>query len=367
MELKHTNEELTRLVALPLDDKIQISIARIIEWYETWGGQVYVSYSGGKDSNVLLHLVRRVYPDIKACFINTGLEYPELQQLVRDTDNVDIIRPKMFFTDVITNYGYPLISKEVSQAIYYARRIVGGKSTSKKREELNGERVDVIGNYPQNEFNGTVSKSQFNKEKWLPLCKLPIPISHFCCNIMKKSPGKKYQHSEGKTPYLGTMAEESRMRKQVWLRHGCNAFNSDRPTSQPLSFWTEQDVLEYIKRYNIKIPSVYGDIIEDNGKLCTTGVSRTGCVFCLYGMHLEKGETRFQKLAKTHPRQYEYCLGGGQWIDNPSYDEFAPKFDGEWENWNPKKIIVPSKEGLGYKQIFDMVNEVYGKNFYRYD
>ena len=91
------------------------------------------------------------------------------------------------------------------------------------------------------------------------------------------------------------------------------------------------------------------------------------CIYCGFGFHCEKGETRFQKLAKTHPRQYEYCIGGGQWVDNPAYDHTAPKFDGEWQNWNPKKIWVPSKKGLGMGKVFDMVNEVYGKSFYRYE
>ena len=82
---------------------------------------------------------------------------------------------------------------------------------------------------------------------------------------------------------------------------------------------------------------------------------------------MEKGETRFQRLAKTHPKQYEYCMMGGQWVDNPDYDPTAPKYDDDWENWNPKKIWVPSKEGLGMKKVFDDCNQIYGKDFIRYD
>lgn len=181
-------------------------------------------------------------------------------------------------------------------------------------------------------------------------------------------------------PFIGTMAEESRMRAQAWIRHGCNSFEGHKQTSQPMSFWTEQDVLHYIKREGIKICSVYGDILasDDTGMLyepipgieCTlkcTGCQRTGCVFCGFGIHLEKGETRFQRLAKTHPRQYEYCMNGGQWVDNPDYDPVAPEYDGAWKNWNPKKIWVPSKEGLGMKKVFDDCNAIYGKDFIRYE
>lgn len=91
------------------------------------------------------------------------------------------------------------------------------------------------------------------------------------------------------------------------------------------------------------------------------------CIFCAFGMHLEKGKTRFQRLAETHPRQYEYCIGGGEWVDNPFYDPTAPKMDGEWQNWNPRKIWSRSAKGLGMGKVFDLVNEVYGKDFYRYE
>ena len=82
---------------------------------------------------------------------------------------------------------------------------------------------------------------------------------------------------------------------------------------------------------------------------------------------MEKGETRFQRLARTHPRQYEYCMNGGQWVDNPSYDPAAPAMDGDWQNWNPKKVWVPSKEGLGMRKVFDDCNQIYGKDFIRYE
>ena len=122
-ETVHTAERLKELQALPLDRKIQISQARIIEWYQRNHGNVVVSFSGGKDSTVLLHMVRTLYPDVPAVFSNTGLESPELQRFVRTFQNVQIVAPKLRFDQVISKYGYPLIGKEVAEAIYYARRI----------------------------------------------------------------------------------------------------------------------------------------------------------------------------------------------------------------------------------------------------
>ena len=134
----HDAQRLKELQALPLSRKIQITQTRIIEWYQHYQGQVCVSFSGGKDSTVLLHIARQLYPNIPAVFSNTGLEYPEIQRFVKSFDNVDIVTPSMRFDDVITTYGYPLIGKEVAEAIYYARRIRNPDEHTNRSEALSG-------------------------------------------------------------------------------------------------------------------------------------------------------------------------------------------------------------------------------------
>ena len=121
--------------------------------------------------------------------------------------------------------------------------------------------------------------------------------------------------------------------------------------------------MRYIKENNLPICSVYGEVIEnlegteevegqmtmsdiagweDQGNfdaerlpLRTTGCKRTGCMFCGYGCHLEKDEGRFERMKKTHPKQYDYIM--------------RPKEEG----------------GLNYKEVIDWMNE-YGNLSIRY-
>lgn len=297
---KFTNEDLKTMQSWDLDHKIAVSLTRIAEFYAKFPHKIYVSFSGGKDSTVLLHLVRRLYPDTPAVFVDTGLEYPELREFVKTIDNVIWLKPKMNFKKVIENYGYPVISKEVSKVVKDARAAIknGKEKTSYAVKQLNGEYI--------NPNNGKLSP--YNKTKYKYLIDAPFKISSQCCDVMKKQTVHRYERESGKKAIIGTMASESKQRKSQWIQYGCNAFDAKIPTSKPLSFWTEQDILKYIQKYNLEYASVYGDIVEKDGKLITTGCSRTGCVFCMYGCHLESEPNRFQRLKETHPKLYEYCL-----------------------------------------------------------
>lgn len=288
-ENKYTSLDLKTMQSWSLSRKILVTQTRIIEWYIKNNGKVYVSFSGGKDSTVLLDLVRRIYPDVPAVFIDTGLEYPELREFVKTIPNVVWLRPEMNFRKVIETYGYPLISKNVSRAVHDVRKL--GNNCWFARA-----------------FDGR-EKGFYDYRKYKYLVDAPFEISNQCCEIMKKKPLKKYEKETEYKPIIGTLASESQSRKVAWLHNGCNSFDSKNPKSQPISFWTEQDILEYLKSFDIPYASVYGDIIEDeNGDLKTTGCNRTGCVFCGFGCHLEKEPNRFQSLKETHPKLWNYCM-----------------------------------------------------------
>ena len=288
-------DELRLMQSYPLDIKIEKTKLRIREWYEYYNGEVYISFSGGKDSTVLLDIVRSIYPDVEAVFSNTGLEFPEVVNFVKTIDNVTIIKPEMSFRKVINEKGYPIVSKSVSNCVRLARKnIEDGKDTLRVRQ-----------------IRGLEKGSKFNKKKWEFLLDAPFKISDECCNELKKKPFKKYEKETGKKPIMATMAAEGGVRKEAYLKTGCNAFNSGK--SQPMGFWTEQDVLEYIFTRKLPIASVYGDVVEESDMLGnktyrTTGEQRTGCMFCMFGCHLEKHPNRFERLKYTHPTQYRYCM-----------------------------------------------------------
>lgn len=409
---KHLPHELKQMQSLPLEAKIRMTKERIEAWYESWWryeirdnatgkarfvtfdnrdyyttppmketefiesatpGAVYVSFSGGKDSTVLKHIVDSMYSDVPAVFVNTGLEYPEIQHFVREVKaekygcfnpDVKIIWPEMRFDEVIKKYGYPVISKEVSNTVSGARKNIRDGKYSLRLRQL-GVQCDEYGglyNSGKHDYEKTATRSKFTQNKWRFLLDSDFEVSEKCCYHTKKAPSKKYEKETGRKPLIATMACESMPREAAWMKKGCNAFDAPRPTSQPMSFWTEQDVLHYIKKFNVPYCPVYGDIqvkqkvdnetvfagqmnmidylgcYEPEDTLETTGCNRTGCMFCMFGCHLEKEPNRFQRMKVTHPRQYEYCICGGEMVN------------GKWQ---------PNKEGLGIGHVLDYIGVKY--------
>lgn len=280
-------DRLNYLQSMPLDFKISFTIQRLNEFICKNEKQVYLSFSGGKDSSVLKHIVDSNFKGIVSVFCNTGLEYPEVIEFVKSFDNVEIIKPKLAFNKVIEKYGYPVVSKEQAQ---YIEQYRNAKSEKTKQYRLNGD------------TNGRFKISE--KHKYL--INAPFKISAKCCDVMKKAPFKEYEKNTGKKPIVGTLAEESLLRTQAWLQNGCNSFNTKRIISKPLSIWTNQDILEYIYINKLPIAKCYGKVIYDeySKKYKTTLCERTGCMFCLFG--LSKDPQRFERLKQTHPKQYKY-------------------------------------------------------------
>lgn len=304
-DLIATDNKFEMFKELPLDMKVMIAKSRIEEWYEHFDGKVYIAFSGGKDSTVLAHMVWSIYPDVPALFSNTGLEYPEIVDFVKKKKAeglpIEITRPKKTFRQSILDDGFPLVSKKVSEMVsrFYNP---SEKNANTRHLYLTGYRQD-----------GTYSPNSKLPEKWKKLIDAPFKVTSKCCDTLKKEPFRRYQKETGLMPIIGIMASEGGYRGMMKT---CNAFDQKEPMSRPMLFWSEEDVWEYIETYDVEYSEIYDDRMVD-GQLIP-GEARTGCMFCAYGAHLEKGENRFQRMKKSHPKQWNYAinkLGMGEALD----------------------------------------------------
>jgi len=279
-ELKVNNDTLRQRQNYPLELKIKMSHNRIIHWYKKYNGNVYVAFSGGRDSTVLLNLVRELFPDVPAVFVNTGLEYPEITKFVKTIDNVITLRPKMSFKQVIEKHGYPVISKMVASLL---RRLKSpGTSEKHRNKTLYGDERGSFGKLP---------------EKWRYMIDSPFKISERCCHVLKIAPVLKFYKETKRASYVGTMACDSNKRMKEYMENGCYQSHLPIPRCTPLAFWRSEDILDYIKEFNVPYCSVYD-----------TGVNHTGCIFCCFGIHLENRPNRFDLMKFTHPKLYKYCM-----------------------------------------------------------
>lgn len=269
---EYSRERMRKLMSLPLEDKIIYAQVKIRQFYIAMKGKVYVSYSGGKDSTVLLHLVRSLYPDVKGVYSDTGLEYPEIREFVMKTPNVDIIHPKISFKKVIDIYGYPVIGKEVANYIKSAR---------------NGAEYSVQKMQDTGDFG-------FGHYAWV--MDAPFKIGADCCYHLKKKPMHDYQKETGLFPIIGTRTEESRLRQTKWIKTGDVITEGDHIQANPLSIFTEEDIWAYIRKFNLPYSDAYK----------IPGITRTGCIFCGFGIMQDKN--RFLTLKATHPKLWEYCM-----------------------------------------------------------
>lgn len=308
-----TKDELEYRQSWSLEQKIDHSLGVIDQFYNRLNGQVYVSFSGGKDSTVLLWLARKIFPDIKAVFCNTGNEYPDIVKFVRDMknrgENVEIIYPKMKPKEVIDKYGFPLISKEKARQVWYCKKNPDGKVAKRAIE----------------------SESRYTR---LPLCyrwllNEPYDVSSFCCDVLKKEPLHEYMVENKQYPIIGTMACESMQRELSYKKTQCNTFNNRdkrKQKSRPLSIWLEQDVWDCINKYKIPISEIY-----------YKGVRRTGCMFCGFGAQFED-DTRFQVCYDLYPKWYKQFMNYTN--NGVTYRDAMRKF------LSDKNIFLPDEKPL---------------------
>lgn len=360
--------------SIPLENKIAY-FKRVVEAFkEKFDDNVYVSISGGKDSQVLLYLCRKVDANIKAVYAMTGMDYPSVRKMALSHTNVTVVKPKKSHFQILSEFGYPVISKDVSLYVKGARH--GRTEETRKHYRNRFDGLDDEGNYSER-------RQWYKKYKFL--LDAPFEISDMCCYYLKEKPCIDFEKETGMKPITGIMADESYRRLQAWLKTGCNSFSNEdgRPMSKPLSIFKESDILQFLfenekemmewmkkecmengmsendfnEQFKHPWADAYGEIvpivsknqmegqmnlfdklnISYNGcNFKTTGCDRTGCMYCMFGAQCV-GDYRFVRLRETEPDIYKFVMNGGHFYE-----------DGMWR---------PDKNGLGFKFVIDWMNE----------
>lgn len=329
--------DLNQRQSLPLEMKILKSIRTIEQFYEQHEGNVYIS-RGGVDSAIVGWLANQTSYNIP----NVTIASVEPTENIKFNMEQGVTLLKSGGTmKVIEQWGYPLISKDVAMKI---SRYSRSKHEWAKERRLKGYLGD----------NGKWCYDSMIPKKYQFLIYAPFELSEKCCDKTKKKPLKEYEKINKSFPITGEMAEESLLRKREYLKHGCIMNDKKRPKCTPIGFWTNQDIKQAILKFNIPYPKdIYGEIIEQDGKLIFTKEQRTGCTICGFGMLFDT--ERFERLKNSKPWQYNYMIKGGKWVRKDIYRwvKFRPNSIPIWSNlyW------LPSNEGYGYKLPLNYIYE----------
>jgi len=279
-------EDLKRLQGLTLEDKIAWARAAIERALETLERPA-VAFSAGKDSTVLLHLLRQYVPDVIVVYGNTTIEFPECVKFARWLRNEWQLnyyeaRPEVTFWWVVREYGWPLMGKSFG---------VGGVAHKSSREQF---------------FDDLAARGELDGQYAI---QAQVPISSACCTFLKERPSQRVQKALGVDGlFLGILAGESRQRTFNFLEYGEWYY----PKSQgvwkchPLAIWRDEDVWGYIRRFGVPYASLYDMGYEHEVTGEWIHHKRNGCMFC--GMDLRFPNNHLAIMRRTHPKAWDVLM-----------------------------------------------------------
>lgn len=286
-------------------------------------GNCYVSV-GGLDSITLLLFLRSIGIDVPAVSVSV-LEDKSIQA-VHKALGVQALKPLKSKVEVIREFGWPVLSKEISKNISRLQNPTP-KNAATRHAVITGIKRD-----------GTYSKRMRLAKKWLEKFggyenenedvnygKPDFLVSDQCCWHMKELPLMIYAKETGQFPYEGLMASEGGRRALKLPETGCNYVSPGTKRSCPFAIFSRQDLLTLALELSVPVPEIYGEIVRDpDGTLRTTKAQRTGCSMCGFGIHLEKRPHRFDQLWERNPGEWE------MWMNR--VDQLS---DGAWYGWGP--------------------------------
>lgn len=243
----------------------------------------YISYSGGKDSVVLSHLVDLAIPgnQIPRVYIDTGIDLYMIRDFVRDQKQKDpriqIVSPKIPIKKTLETFGYPFKSKEFSRVLsLYQRK--GMMPTVKKflhpREDT-GRRYQC-------------PKSL----TWMFSDQCGLRISDKCCYYMKEKPLRDWANEHHKKCTMtGIRKSEGGRREHA----RCITQRGRKVYFNPLLVVNDEWEEWFIREYSIEICGIYNPPYN---------FDRTGCKGCPFNIHIQRD---LETLEKYFPVERKQC------------------------------------------------------------
>lgn len=235
-----------------------------------------VCWSGGKDSTVVLHLVRQYTPQVPVIFVDVGVEFPETAAFVNSLSsswdlNLTIVKPKEgeTFWDVATKYGWPIFGKSIAS---------------------NVERAVRSGNIRPQMSSLETLLAQHNAH-----------ISARCSRFIRVRPSKRVERRlTADLKFLGMRASESRGRARLWADYGDHYYvkryykrREGIWKASPISIWTEDDIWHYHDMHDIPHCALYDQ-----------GYPGNGCWTCAMGFR----HGQLKRLRQGHPALFRKLI-----------------------------------------------------------
>ena len=367
-EYLYTEDEVRKMWERDPEEQYQIALAKCLEAIVRMDGEIAVSFSGGKDSAVLLYIMASAWTlskhkedPLMVFFADTSNEFvtartyrKEYIRWIEEKFEIKIeyheAKADESYFNVVDTIGLPFISKKVSRMIRDVKEMfakLGLKYSdieSHMPQHYTQKHIDSMieaADYMRglgfsDTFVLNLTKIRSDKKiglRYLHVQYRPINdneqivLSEKCCDILKKEPLKKAEKEIGNfLPVTGEMAMDSRDRMTAYRMTGCNLFDSDRPKSKPLGPMTEQAILQFIYTRKLPIMPPYGECkCNECGEYKLTGEQRTGCKLCGFGLVYDP--ERFTRLYKFEPKIVQFA--------------FTSKENG----------------GLGYRKVCKFLNE----------
>jgi 3'-phosphoadenosine 5'-phosphosulfate sulfotransferase (PAPS reductase)/FAD synthetase len=318
------------LTKLPFLDKLRHALDRCREFYEHEEGRVFVSVGGIDSATLALFLWKHIDKDIPAVSISS-IEAKSVQVMHRqlaERGNFIFLKPTKTKVQVIKEFGYPILSKDIADRIELIQNPTEDNATV--RNAIITGQTGEQGGY-------RYSHHMKLSNRWQKLFveqDAPFRVSGKCCYYMKEKPCDQYSKKEKRSVYMGLMASEGGRRALALQAHGCNYYGKTVTRSCPFAIFSRTDILLLAEMMETPIPTVYGEIKHyPDGSIETTRAKRTGCTMCGFGIHMEKRPHRFDRLREDNHKEWEF------WMYEQGWGEVLNYIGIGWED-------IPEQQGV---------------------